>query len=66
MYSFCGSFHLAPPHRIHGRDDLSVQVGESYFIIIDQVQRPDTAAGQCLYDVTSDAADAEDGHSRAP
>ena len=52
---------LVPADRIHGRDDLAVQVREHHLVIVDQVDLSYPASGQSLHDIAPYTADAEDG-----
>ena len=44
-------------------NNLTVQIGQAYLIIIDQIKGSDTASHQCLTDISADTADTKNSHS---
>ena len=55
--------HLVLAHRLAGGHDLTVQVGQADLVVIDEVQRTHTAAGQRLDGIAAHAADAKHCHT---
>ena len=46
-----------------GGDDLTVQVGEADFVIIDQIKFTNSTSHKCLYGITADSTDSKNGNS---
>ena len=55
--TFLCRIHLVLADRAVRRDDLTVQVREAYLVVIDQIQRSDTAPRQRFHNIASHAAD---------
>ena len=53
--------HLQPAHGGVGGKNLAVQIGNADGVVIDQIQHPHAAPGQCLHGVAAHAAHAEYG-----
>ena len=59
---FFGSVHLCHANGGTGGNDLPVQIRCANGIVVDQVQRPDTASCQSLHGIAANAANAEYGY----
>ena len=57
-----GDLDLVLAHGFAGSQHLAVDVGQADFIVVDEVQRADAAAGQGFDGIAADAADAEYRH----
>ena len=59
---FRHDFRLELPDGFHGGGNLTVDIGETDPVVINQVQRADSAAGEPFADISPHAADAENGN----
>ena len=55
--------HLVLPHGFAGGEDLAVQVCQANSIIVDEIQRANAAAGQCLHGIAAHAPNAKHRHT---
>ena len=46
-----------------GGNDLTVQVGEADFVVVDQVKFTNSTSYKCLYGITADSTDSKNGNS---
>ena len=60
--SFLHHVHLVSPYGIPGGNDLPVQVGYAYPVIINQVNRADSAPYQRLHRITAHSSNAKNRH----
>ena len=63
MNPFLGYLHLVATDTCLGGNNLAVDVGASYGVIVHKIQRSYAGSRQRLYHVSSHAADAEDEHA---
>ena len=45
-----------------GCNDLTVQIGEADFVIVDQIQFTNSTSHKCLYGITANSADSKNGN----
>lgn len=57
--TFGHDFNLRLADSIKGSDNLTVEIGESNGIVINEVKAADTAAGECFNCITAYTADTE-------
>lgn len=63
-HSCRGDVHLVLPDRFGGGDNLSIDVREGHFVVVNEVEGADTAACKSFHRVTADTSHAENSHPR--
>ena len=58
------NFYFLFSDRFSGRNDLTVQICQADFIVIDQIKSTDSASCQCFCCITADTAQSENCNSR--
>ena len=59
VHALLGYIHLVLTDGLARCDDLTIDVRQTYLVVIDEVERADAAACERLYRIAADAADAE-------
>ena len=62
-HTFFHYFGFIFSYRFSRCDNLAVQIGQAYLVIIDQIKRSHTTPHKCFADIASDAANTKDSHS---
>ena len=63
--TFFHNVYLVFANCTSGRNDLSVEICQTYFVIIDQVNCSDSASYKCLDSITANSADSKYGNMGA-
>ena len=58
-----GHIHLVFSNGTAGCENLTVNVGQTYFVIIDQIKSAHTASGKSLHRISADTAYTEHSNS---